>query len=48
LAYLPDDVGSPRDVSGVVEDGIAQKHHVAHCGVVLITLAIPTFAGAAP
>ena len=34
FAHLPDDVWRLRDVGGVVEDGIAQKHHVTHTNLV--------------
>ena len=32
--YLLDDVWRPCHVSGVVEDRIAQKHHVTHANIV--------------
>jgi NAD(P)-dependent dehydrogenase (short-subunit alcohol dehydrogenase family) len=32
--YLPDDVWRPCNVSGVIEDRIAQKHHVTHANIV--------------
>jgi hypothetical protein len=30
LPHLPDDIGCACDVSGVIEDRIAQKNYVAH------------------